>query len=273
MASPAVDGTAFVKFTNASTGSASLTTTGTGRAVYAVVVWGGNFTQGATTYGATSVASISSPNTTSWKKVASGNANGTGVPTSPSTGATCYVEVWQGLAAAALTAESITVTMSGSVNNNVDSGLMAVRGVSSAVAYSGPSNDTNASIPAVAVSYDSHAVAPGPNAFETATISTNSPADLLISLGCNINNAVGQGIPAGFTTLVTQSNSAGNFWATLTSGYEQVSVAQTNAAITASNTIGTTEGWVFIVLAISNGPGNLPAPPPTFSLMSNTNVH
>jgi hypothetical protein len=275
MASPALDGTARVDFTNASTGTATLTTANPGDAIFALVVWGGNFTQGATTYGATSVASISSTHTTNWQKVASGNANGTGAPTSPATGATCYAELWQGLAAAALTGEGITVTMAGGVNANVDSGQLMVFGISSATAYTALAQDPNNLSLATALSYDSHAVSPppGPNALATVNITTTNAADLLLEFFCNINNSVGQGIPAGFTTLSTHSNAAGNFWATITSGYEQVAAAQNNVAITTSNTIGFTEGWVYIVLAVQNGPGRVNPPPATFPIAVTTNVH
>ncbi len=273
MASPAVDGTARIDFTSASSGVATLTTTQPGDAIFALVVWGGNFTQGATTYGATSVASISSAHTTNWQKIASGNANGTGAPTSPATGATCYAELWQGLAAAPLTAEAITVNMTGGVNSNVDSGQMAVFGVSSATGYTALAQDPNALSLATTVSYDSHAAVPGPNALATVNITTTNAADLLLEFFCNINAAVGQGIPAGFTTLITHANASGNFWAGITSGYEQVAAAQNNVAITTSNTIGFTEGWVYIVLACQNGPGRAAPPPATFSMCSTTNVH
>lgn len=273
MASPAVDGTAHGDFTSVSSGTATLTTANAGDAIFALVVWGGNFTQGATTYGATSVSSISSTHTTGWTKVASGNANGTGAPTSPATGATGYAELWQGLAAAALTAEVITAQMSGASNNNVDSGQLMVFGVSSAVAYTALAQDPNALSLATAVSFDSHAPVPGPNALATVNITTTNAADLLLEFFCNINNNVGQGIPAGFTTLSTHSNAAGNFWATITSGYEQVAAAQNNVAITTSNTIGFTEGWVYIVLAVQNGPGRVNPPPATFPVASTTNVH
>src|ERR1700731_3769845 len=189
MASPAIDGSAKGNFTNASSGSATLTTAQAGDAVFAVVVWGGNFVMGGNTFGATSVASISSAHTSGWQKLAGINANGTGVPTSPATGATGYMEVWQGIAAAALTAEVISVTMSGAANNNVDSGLLTVFGVSSATPYTAEATDPNPSIPSTAISFDSHAVSPGPNALATTNITTNNAADLLISLFGNINIA------------------------------------------------------------------------------------
>ena len=228
-----------------------MTTTNAGDAIIAAIVWG--FGNGAgSSWTATSVSGISSTNTTGWTKRKSINNGGAGT----STDRTTFAELWYGFASAALTAESITATMTGG-NNQVDSGIISVWGVHDAIAYTGNPFDPHIGLTATEISQGSGDASPGPNAAASISgLNTTGTTDLALAFWCSII-APGndQGIPTGWTALDTGSNAGGTFWANFVSGTLGLSSAWSSQTVTATTPNGISEEWIYVVDAFQNAPG------------------
>lgn len=207
-ASPVIDGSAHNIWSGGATGSANLSTTSTNDVILAYIVYEINSGTMPT------VTSVTSSGLTFVKR--------SSVLNNPGGGRQAAVEVWWATAATTLSSQTITVTLSSSID---DAGV-AVFGVSGA---GDPTNpwDSDPSLPSVGAGN------PGPISLN---YSTTDPDDLVI--WCEGGNAGGNtSAPSGFTTIANLVNGGGALFADLATAGEAQSVAASGQTVVGTSTL------------------------------------
>lgn len=210
----ALDGYAGGQFSGTASGTASLTTTGTNDIIIVCV-----HNEAST---AQSVQSISDSAGLSWARVA--NVQGVGGSSYVNNG-----ELWWALAPAALSADTITVTLTGAI----DDATIIAFGVSGAT-LSNPF-DPNASLPAVAVN----------TAAPSVTFSTTQNDTFII--GFTGTNSSPVPSISGLTAITSVDNSSGSYYSHCWAGYVTESAPQTGMTLT-----GSTIDSVLLVIALTS---------------------
>lgn len=198
----AVDGFATGVFSTASSGTVTLTTSLTNDIVVVAIGFESTIGQGAQT-----VSSVAASGLTFHQRGAQAYLS----PASPN--ANVQLEIWWASAASALTSEIITVTLSGTIDNE----SMVAFGVNGVLNLAAPW-DTNASLPAFTTG--SPATAP--------TFSTTQRNDFLLAAGTTPNIfQPGQSPP--YTAIATANNTGGVNFSHTTVAYDVVSTPQSGA--------------------------------------------
>jgi len=200
----AIDGNGTGQFTGTNTGTCVLTTTQANDVIIVMV-------HCEKTGSAQTVASVTSPHVTFSKRSSLAFVN-------TNNSSNQNLEVWWGVAASALSAETITITLSAATD---DASYVAF-GVSGCNNPSSPW-DTNAAMPA------SNKNATGTASTVTVSgVTTNSSIPMLISMFGSSANVVST--ISGFTTIASRTNAGGALFSSILASFENFSNAQSNAS-------------------------------------------
>jgi hypothetical protein len=236
----AIDGSAInASTTNAASISASLTTTQANDVI--VVAFMGEMNTNAACPTISQISSTHLPST-AWSKRSQIQMAGEGGTTSGN----IDVEVWWAVASSALSSESITVTLTGTCNDDMALVIFGVSGANTSSPW-----DSNSSLPA----YNTNASSTSKNIAST-TFSTSNANDILLSIQ---GVEVGAGAtPSGYTEVNTANNSGGTYGAIIYVAEDIVTATQSSVS---QSTTESTDWWGVIADAIQQAP----VPPLTFA--------